>query len=54
MADTLGILVNTDKHLDYVINLTSAAHAKEKSVQIFFTGKSVVLSLEPDFKKLVE
>ncbi len=53
MADTLGILVNTDKHLDYVINLTGAAHAKGKSVQIFFTGKGVLLSLDPNFEKLV-
>ncbi|MDH4206976.1 MAG: DsrE family protein [Desulfobacteraceae bacterium] len=53
MADTLGILVNTDKYLDYVVNLTRAAHSKGKDVQIFFTGKGVLLTLKPDFKKLV-
>lgn len=53
MADSLGILVNTDKYLDYVINLTSAAYAKGKDVHIFFTGKGVAFTLTPDFKKLV-
>ncbi len=53
MADTLGILVSSEKHLDYVINLTEAAYAKGKEVQIFFTGRSVLLTVEPDFKKLV-
>lgn len=53
MAQSLGILVTSDKHLDYVINLTDAADKKGKKVQIFFTGSSVKLSLTPDFKKLV-
>jgi hypothetical protein len=53
MVDTLGILVNTDKYLDDVVNLTRAAHSKGKDIQIFFTGKGVLLTLKPDFKKLV-
>lgn len=53
MADSLGILVNTDKYLDYVVNLTRAAHSKGKDIQIFFTGTGVLLTLKPDFKKLV-
>lgn len=53
MADSLGILVSSEKHLDYVINLTRAANAKGKEVQIFFTGRSVLLTVQPDFKKLV-
>lgn len=53
MADSLGILVNTDKYFDYVINLTGAAYAKGKDVHIFFTGKGVMLTLKPGFKKLV-
>ncbi len=53
MSESLGILVTSDKHLDYVINLTEAAHKKDKKVEIFFTGPSVKLSLTPDFKKLV-
>ena len=54
MTESLGILVTSDKHLDYVINLTEAAHKKGKEVQIFFTGDSVKLSLTPDFNKLVD
>ena len=53
MAETLGILVSSDEHLDYVVNLTEAAHAKGKQVEIFFTGRSVLLTVTPDFKKLV-
>ncbi len=30
MAEKLGLLVSSDKHLDYVINLTHAAHDKGK------------------------
>jgi predicted peroxiredoxin len=53
MADKLGILVSTTKHLDYVIALTSAAHDKGKSVEIFFTGKGVLLTQKPEFEQLV-
>ena len=53
MAEKLGILVSSDKHLDYVIHLASAAHDKGKSVEIFFTGKGVMLTQAPEFKKLV-
>lgn len=53
MSGTLGILISSDKHLDKVVNLTGAAHAKGKQVSIFFTGKGVLLTLEPGFKHLV-
>jgi len=53
MAQKLGILVSSDKHLDYVVNLTHAAHAKGKNVEIFFTGKGVRLTHSPEFQKLV-
>jgi hypothetical protein len=53
MADTLGILVTSDKHLDYVIRLSDAAHRKGKDVRIFFTGNSVKLTVTPAFKELV-
>ena len=53
MAQKLGILVSSDKHLDYVVNLTHAAHAKGKNVEIFFTGKGVRLTQSPEFQKLV-
>ena len=53
MSESLGILVSSDKHLDYVVNLTDVAHKKGKDVNIFFTGSSVKLTLNPDFEKLV-
>jgi hypothetical protein len=53
MAEKLGILVSSDEHLDYVINLTKAAHKKGKEVEIFFTGKGVLLTQSSDFKILV-
>ena len=49
---SLAILVSTDKHLDHVVNLTAAAFAKGKKVNLFFTGKGVRLTLRPRFKEL--
>lgn len=53
MADSLGILVTSEKYLDYVVKLTDAAYAKGKEVEIFFSGTGVLLSLDPQFKELV-
>ena len=53
MGDRLGILVCTDKHLDAVIALTAAAFQKGKKVQIFFTGKGVLLTQRSEFAQLV-
>ncbi len=53
MDDHLGILVSTNKHLDYVIALTNAAHQKGKPVKIFFTGQGVLLTQKPAFADLV-
>ena len=53
MADSLGILVNSDKYLNYVIKLAKAANAKGKELKIFFTGESVLCTQKPEFKKLV-
>ena len=53
MAEKLGILVSSNKHIDYVINLTRAAKDKGKEVEIFFTGKGVLLTQSPKFKNLV-
>ena len=53
MAEKLGILVSSDKHLEYVVNVTDAAHAKGKEVEIFFTGKGVLLTQSADFTRLV-
>ena len=51
--DSLAILVTTDRHLDHVINLTAAAFAKSKQVDIFFTGRGVFLAMQPEFRQLV-
>lgn len=50
--DSLVILVSTDRHLDHLINLTSAAFAKGKRVKLFFTGKGVLLTLASRFGEL--
>lgn len=53
MDGTLGILVTTERHMDYVLRLTYAALARKKKIEIFFTGKAVLLTQHPDFEKLV-
>jgi len=53
MADKLGILVSSDKHLDYIIELVTAAQKKGKNIQIFFTGKGVFLTQNQEFEQLV-
>ena len=53
MAEKLGILVSSDKHLEYIINLTDAAHDKGKEVEIFFTGEGVMLTQSSDFTRLI-
>jgi len=53
MGDRLGVLVSSAKYLEEVIALTAAAHAKGKSVQIFFTGQGVLLTQKPKFEQLV-
>lgn len=53
MAQSLGILVTSDKHLDYVVQLTRAAAHKDKEVRVFFTGKSVLLTQKEEFRQLV-
>ncbi|MEE4111320.1 MAG: hypothetical protein V2I40_00805 [Desulfobacteraceae bacterium] len=52
-TDSLAILVSTDKHLDHVVNLTTAAFAKGKRVILFFAGKGVLLTVNPKFQTLV-
>ncbi len=50
----LGIMVRDTKYLEYVINTAKAAHTKGIQVEIFFTGKGVLLTQEPNFKELVD
>lgn len=54
MAEKLGILVSSDKHLDYVIRLTHAANEKGKDIEIFFTGRAVLLTQSSEFTKLID
>lgn len=50
--DSLVILVSTDRHLDHLISLTSAAFAKGKRVKLFFTGNGVLLTMASRFGEL--
>ena len=52
MAEELGILVTSDKHLDHLINIARAARNKGKEVRIFFTNKGLLLTHDPRFKEL--
>jgi predicted peroxiredoxin len=49
----LGIIISSDKHFDYVIHLTHATHEKGNGVEIFFTGKGVLLTQSSEFNKLI-
>ena len=51
-TDSLAILVTTDRHLGHLVKLTAAAFAKGKQVDIFFTGKGVLLTMAPEFGQL--
>ncbi len=51
--NTLGIMVSSDEHYDYILNIAEAAHRKGKEVTIFFTGKGVILSQKSNFHKLI-
>jgi hypothetical protein len=53
MPKTLGIMVNTNKHFDYLYELTKAAFKKDIRTQIFFTGSGVRLTQDAGFKHLV-
>lgn len=48
----LAILVNSDRNLDHVIQLTLAAYAGGKQVNLFLTGKGVLLIKAPQFVEL--
>ena len=52
MANTLGILVTSDQHLNYVVNLAETAYNKGKKVKIFFTGRAVKLMEAAEFCRL--
>jgi hypothetical protein len=52
MKGTLGILVTSERHLEYVISLTETAFKKGKNVKIFFTGRAASLVESGDFNRL--
>ena len=54
MGDALLILVPDEKYMHHVINLTNAAHARGKRVQIIFCGRGVNLVRDPGFAALAE
>lgn len=47
MAETLGIAVTNDRHLDHLLGLVKAAKAKGKNILVFFTGRGVLLTASP-------
>jgi predicted peroxiredoxin len=53
MPKTLGIMVNTDKYLDYLYELVKAAHTKDIKTYIFFTGPGVLLTQKDKYNQLV-
>ncbi len=50
---SLGILVRKDLYLDQVISLVNAAYERGVHTEVFFTGRAVLLTRDPDFSKLV-
>ena len=52
MGKKLGILVNSDRHLDKIIKLCKAAKKKDIEVSIFFTHLGTLLTQNPAFKEL--
>jgi len=51
--EKLGICVSSQRHLRHLVGITQAARRAGKEVVIFFTHKGVLLTQEPEFKKLV-
>ena len=52
MAETLGILVNSDGCLDHLVGLTQAAARKGLAVIIFLTHRGVLLTRQEKFAML--
>lgn len=52
MAATLGILVNSDRHLDHLIGLARAARKKGVRLIVFFTHRGVLLTRDERFSEL--
>ncbi len=52
MGKKLGIFVSSNRHLDKVIRLCSAAKKKKIEVILFFTHKGTLLTRDPRFSEL--
>ena len=52
MAKSLGILVSSNKHLEKIIKLCTAAKSKNVKVTIFFTHEGVLLTQDSGFIEL--
>ena len=52
MNDKLGILVSSDRYIDHLIGITSAAHRAGKKVSIFLTNRAVLLTKNERFAEL--
>jgi len=53
MPERLVILVSSDRHLNHLVRLTTAAYEKGMEINLFFTGKAVRLILAPQFRELL-
>lgn len=54
MAESLGIIVTTDKHLDHIVGLTRAARDAGKEVRVFFTASAVKLCPDEKAQEIVK
>ncbi|MEW6574546.1 MAG: hypothetical protein AB1374_13050 [Bacillota bacterium] len=50
--EKLGVCVSSQRHLRHLIGITQAAQRAGKEVVIFLTHKGVLLTQEPEFKKI--
>lgn len=52
MAETLGIFVSSDEHLDHLIGLCQALRDSGRKAKIFLTNRGVLLTQDPRFEQL--
>jgi predicted peroxiredoxin len=54
MSECLSIAVVTDKNLEHLLGIARAAKIQGKTVEIFFTGRGVLLTGQAGFDQLAE
>jgi len=52
LTKRLAILVSSDRHMTHLVRLASAAFEKGVQIDLFLTGKAVLLTLAPQFADL--